>query len=267
LFFKQYFPYPYDTIINTIYDSFKDNLEIEETPIVDFSDSLNSSDEFAPLVEFLRNCCVSFRDPSFLNSEELTARKYLEDRYIPEKVISKMFFCSSPVEYADVKFKDHIIIPFYNEFDIPYYFQARYVGPDKNARRYLTSDFDCCPKKALYNEKIVDTSDIIFIVEGILDSTNIHNAISIAGTGVSKDLIDYISTTFPKRIWLNDNDKAGKELTTSLLKQNQTCFVWPRTVKLKDINNLAVKMKKEYIPKGWLINNSFNGIAGLGKMI
>lgn len=268
LFFKKYFPSVYDSIANTIYESFKNNF-VEEIPQQDDSieKSLNSSIEFGDLVNFLKSSCASFKNVTFLNDKESAAREYLIKRMVPVVIVDKCYYCGNPQEYADEKFQDYIIIPYYNEFDIPYYFQARYVGDDQNALRFMTSDFECCPKTAIFNEKIVDNDDTIFVVEGIIDSMNIENSISITGTGISDEVIEYISDKFKDVIWLNDNDEAGKVLTERLLKMDKKCFVWPKGIDVKDINDFAIRMKRKLIDKDWLVKNSFSGIRGLGKLL
>ena len=271
LFIKQYLPQAYESIINTIYRDFKENIQVEnvEDDRTDYSEQLNSSNEFSELVKFLKEECVSLKDPSFLNDKEKMVRKYLTERFLPINRINKMYFCSNPTDRVNQKFKDYIIIPFYNEFDNPYYFQARYFGNEKNAVRYLTSDFDCCPEKAIYGEKTVNRSQTVCVLEGILDSLNISNSISIMGVSVNDEEIEYISKEFPDNIWINDNDEAGIRLTEKLLKTGKRCFVWPKSInrRIKDINDLAIRTKTSTIPPGWIERNSFYGIAGLGRLI
>jgi len=262
-FIKNYFPTAYNSIISQIYESYNNKAVLEEPEKATFTDSLNSSDQFKEIVDFLKQECTSLGN-GLLGPDEQRSIRYLQKRMIPEGQIRKMYYCGSSAKRE--KFKNYIIIPYYNEFGIPYYFQGRYFGSEERSR-FITSDFECCPDKAMLNEKTVDPSKTVFIMEGTLDSMNVENSICIAGCGINEDIIDYISEKFCDTIWLNDNDPAGKELTERLCKQNMTCFIWPKELKVKDINDLAIKTNRTIIPTSWIKQHSHRGSRGLFMML
>ena len=134
-----------------------------------------------------------------------------------------------------------------------------------NQVRFLTSDFDCCPKYSIYNESNLDNNKTVYVVEGIIDSMNIENAITICGVGISDDIINYLQK-YKDLVWVVDNDEAGEELAERLMKLDQRCFVWPKKIKTKDINDICIQKNINYIPDKWLKKNSFRGIEGLFKL-
>ena len=264
IFIKAYYPHAYDSVIDQIFESFKDDSIFKEPEIAVVEDDLNSSNEFSEIVEFLDNECVSLANESFLNEEEKGALSCLRKRKISESIIKELFYCSSEKHR---EYRGYIVIPYYNEFDIPYYFQARCYRVGKGSPRYITSKFDCCPNKAIYNEKRADPEKTVIILEGIIDSMNVENSVSVSGCGVSNDMIDYLKNKFLHRIWLNDNDEPGNDFTEKLLKLGEPCFIWPKEIRPKDINAFAVSLKKETIPVEWIVKNTYNGIQGLMRLV
>lgn len=203
-------------------------------------------------------------------------RKYayfkMKKRGLSDSKIEKLFACYKG------RYKYRVIIPFLDENNLYYNFQARCIKPerllteeDKN-KKYIFAMFKDIelPHDKIYNKFQVDPSQTVYIAEGIIDSLFVKNCISLCGVGFSDANYNKICNQFPNRIWLIDNpyvDKAGLDTIERLLKLNEKCFVIPKEhIDCKDINDLALKLKIDFIKKDYINSNLIQGKTGICKL-
>lgn len=144
---------------------------------------------------------------------------FCENRRIPESVWCKWYVATGG------KYKNRIIIPFYNKKNQIYNFQARSIF-DYIIPKYLTMEG---VKNNIYNYYTVDKTKPVIILEGPIDSLFIKNSIAISGLRKMNKL-----DIFPYKYFLFDSDKDAKKKSLELLKNGEYVFIWSRF--LKDFN-------------------------------
>lgn len=155
------------------------------------------------------------------------------NRKIPKDVYDKWFFAT------DGKFKNRIIIPFYNDKGKIYYYQGRsiykWMTPKYKSR---LGDYN-----NIYNYYIVDKKEPVIVVEGPLDSLFLSPSIAVTGLKVK----DKKLSVFKEKYYLLDNDTSGKEMSLKLILDGQCVFNWSKFLKdypcneeVKDVNDFII---------------------------
>jgi len=165
------------------------------------------------------------------------ARNYCKTRLIDEQIWSKWYVA------VDGKYKNRMIIPFYNEFNEVYYWQGRslfnYMSP-KYLNRVDNRD------EAIYNYSFIDKSKPVILLEGIIDSLFVKNSISVLGTNITEECAKKINLL--DKYYLFDNDEPGFKKSLDYLIKGCNIFLWKPFLKdmkcfskVKDINDLVIK--------------------------
>jgi hypothetical protein len=277
-FLKNNFPEEYKQLKPFIMEAIKNGTAWRRSRVQYEPPKRNLSDEDInkKLTEYLPQVSFNIMD------EQVDARKekyrayclkYLVDRRIPEAVF-KDFYCV----YSRV-LAGYVGIPFFDKQKKNLlHIQGRLVLPKKNMQqqKYLfLKDTDMgveLESKQLWGMWRVQEDKPVIICEGTLDACAFENGIATCGATMSETFIRNIIKTYKKRIWCVDNyfvDKAGRDLTQRLLEMNEHCFVIPRhMIDKKDANDLIKDVFKEhtYIPESFVIENTYKGGLGLGKL-
>jgi len=174
-------------------------------------------------------------------SEISVAKEYLEKRKLnPEK----FYFADKFKEWVNTqkhtfdsigRDECRIIIPMYDNQSNLIGFQGRALG--LNSVKYITVMLsDNAPK--IYGLDQIDTSKVIYIVEGPFDSTLIQNAVAMCGSDIdirSFDWCDYI--------WVFDNEPRNREIVnriSKIINRGEKVVIWPSNIKEKDINDMVL---------------------------
>jgi transcription elongation factor Elf1 len=268
---KDFFPEYYDQINLVSHQNVKDYLEsnfFQEKKTVnnEYADDHEKADKM--IRAFLSKACI----PLNIQSETPTyekLRKYavkkLKHRLIKQSIIDNMYFC------VKGKYIWRVIIPFYNNHGQIYFFQGRDINPvTPSELRYKSCAIkDLEIHNKVYNYYTVNPDKTVYICEGLIDSMFIENSIALCNANIKGELTRHIKRDFPNRVWCLDNpwiDNTGRERTLQLLEQNEKCLVFPsKYKKIKDINDLAIKMKVDIIDRQFINENIFNGIYDVNK--
>jgi hypothetical protein len=125
------------------------------------------------------------------------AINFCKKRHIIEH-IDKFRYCVHPSNIMS----GMIIFPFYMEDNETLYgFQGRHT----DHKLFYTHSKNESVKS--YNTFNVNYTENVYIFESIIDSLMVKNSIAMLGTSLSEG----IKTLMPKRIWIFDNDKVGKQ--------------------------------------------------------
>jgi hypothetical protein len=247
-----------------------------------FSPVKKEEDDLSLLVEALSQK-VKSRVKKTFNKVELMLKKYcipltgqhrgkeqqimieqikdLKNRRLSDDFISSLYFVKWTEDDEFKKYRHRIIIPFLDKENRPYYFQAKGTNKYHAANKYINWDDD--DKKPIYNEHHVDREKTVYIVEGLIDSLFVKNAVATTGASLSKQRIKELSKEFPKRVWIMDNDKKGISISKRLFKMGETCFLFPKKYKdIKDLNDLAIYLEKNDLTKIVEVN-CYNNVEGL----
>lgn len=170
----------------------------------------------------------------------------LTQRKIPDRFFDEFYYCDNFPEwtnsftgkYSTLNAHDRIIIPFWDNYGRPTYFQGRSFG--KVEPRYFTykiledSDYKC------FGLDKVDKLKPIRVVEGPLDACCIDNAVAIASSALNKFHIPGC-----KHVYIFDCEPYNKEickLIRETVKSGKDVVIWPDNMhKLgKDINDFVI---------------------------
>jgi hypothetical protein len=204
-------------------------------------------------------------------NKEHSARKYLEDRKIPNNYLRELYFCEKFKEWTNTqkhtfdkveKDEPRIIIPLINKGEI-FGFQGRSLN--KNSKvKYITIILDDVPPK-IYNLDKPDYDKTVYVVEGPIDSMFLDNSIAMVGADIDK--MFFVSNFGTDFVMVYDNEKRNKQIVDRMEKAIQMQFpivIWPNDLKEKDINDMilsgidASKIIKE---------NTYMGLEAKAKLI
>jgi DNA primase len=184
-------------------------------------------------------------------------RLLLKERRIKESIIDKMYYAH------DGKYKQRVIIPFYDEMEQIYYFQAMATQDWQKKFKYINFKDEGIERRPEYNEFFVDKDRTVYIVEGLFDSTFVDNGVATLGVNLSSTRLRYYKKKYPNRVWIMDNDSVGIKATKKLCENGEKCVIFPKKYKkIKDLNDLAILLKEDDLTeniKDWV----YNGMDGL----
>lgn len=176
------------------------------------------------------------------NSDNILVQKaitYCKERLIPDSVW-KYWFVS-----LEGKYKNRLIIPFYDKEKKIYYFQGRTLTGQEP--KYLNREKG--KENAIYNYYYIDKKKPVHVFEGPIDSLFIENSVAVLGVSFPdevKEKLDELETR-----WIYDNDETGRVQAEKVLRKGQYIFLWKEFLKdkllpdnVKDINEVVVKSKK-----------------------
>lgn len=246
---KQYFPQNYKDYIKEILCQEKyDSTSVEET--------LKKQQEKTELK--LRK--KEIEDVKYFQKIENfgDAEQFCKDRLIPEN-IWKMWFVG-----VGGKYKDRIIIPFYDDKGNIYWWQGRTLT--NQIPKYLNRVAN--RNNAIYNYYNIDKKRPVIVTEGPIDSVFLENSIAVLGTKIPekvKEKLDKLNCYY-----LFDNDEEGRKISLKYLLNNKYVFIWQKFIKdikvdVKDINELVIKQNFTDIIKfkdieKYFTNNIFDKI-------
>jgi len=175
------------------------------------------------------------------------AKKYMDERKIPEEYYHIFRWTPAFMEWTNElipkKFSQsalkhdegRIVIPFFNQDGIFHAYQGRALGEAQV--RYISIELDeTIP--LIWGLDIVDTSEKVYVFEGVMVAIFIPNSLAICGgnfTGL-KDIV-YPSQT----VICYDNEprstEAKKKIQKAIHEGFQVC-IWPKSIEQKDINEM-----------------------------
>jgi len=157
-------------------------------------------------------------------------------RNIPAEVWHKWFVATGG------RFKNRIIIPFYDNKGKIYYYQGRALY-DYMSPKYLSRSGDHC---SIYNYYNVDKDIPVIVLEGPIDSIFIENSIALTGVKIEDKRLE----DFDQLYYMIDYDttpETGKKVI-ELLEKGKQVFCWKWFLKKY---NLPEKEK-------WDVNEAIN---------
>tara|TARA_B100000073_G_scaffold195512_1_gene161956 strand:- start:1119 stop:2111 length:993 start_codon:yes stop_codon:yes gene_type:complete len=202
-----------------------------------------------------RNPELKFDKPSFakkafdlqrisqLNKEHL-ARKYLEDRKIPEEYFRDLYYCEKFKEWTNTqkhtfdtvgKDEPRIIIPLINEGKI-IGFQGRSLQKQSKIKYITIMLEEDAPK--IYGLDKIKKGEKIYVTEGPFDSTFIPNSIALCGA--DGDISKWVTGN---TVWIYDNEPRNREIVqriSNTITRGNSVVIWPKDIQEKDINDMVL---------------------------
>jgi transcription elongation factor Elf1 len=205
-----------------------------------------------------------------LNTEH-PAKVYLNNRKIPDKFLSELYYCEKFKEWTNeqkytFESTDHdeprIIIPLINKGEL-FGFQGRSLNKYSKLK-YITIILNEHHPK-IYGLDRVNWDKTVYITEGPIDSMFIDN--SIAMVGADLDRMFFISNYDVKFVMVYDNEKRNKQIVERIERAINDHFpvvIWPSNVKEKDINDMVLAGLDV---NGMIKLNTYSGLEAKTKLI
>jgi predicted RNA-binding Zn-ribbon protein involved in translation (DUF1610 family) len=205
-----------------------------------------------------------------LNKEHL-ARQYVENRKIPKKFHSQLYYCEKFKEWTNnQKFtfestnhdEPRIIIPLINKGNF-FGFQGRSLNP-KSKVKYITIILDETHPK-IYGLDDIDWDKEVYITEGPFDSMFVENSIAMVGADI--DRMFFITNFETNFVIVYDNEKRNKQIVERIEKAIDMQFsvvIWPSDLKEKDINDMVLS---GHDVTHVLKCNTYSGLEAKAKLI
>jgi transcription elongation factor Elf1 len=178
--------------------------------------------------------------------EEHFAKVYVKSRKIPEPFHAHLYFAqdfkgfveSLQIEKEGLKEDDpRLVIPFYDEDKNLVAFQGRALGESK--LRYITVKTDKENHK-LFGTDRIDTEQMIYVVEGPIDSMFLENAVATADSNLMAASKHFDKS---KIVLVYDNEPRNKELHKQMdkaIEEHYNVVIWPEMIEEKDVNDMVL---------------------------
>ena len=232
--------------------------------------------KFIPKTEINTKDIMTVENLKFLMkpcNEVAVARKYLEDRKIPEVHFKDLWYTEHPqsLSMLSSKYKDRvlgndprIILPFFSEDGELIGISGRAIND--SPLRYLTMRFrDDLP--LIFNLNKVDRTKTIYVTEGPIDSLFLPNSIAVAGSDFKK--ID--ESIKDKAVLIFDNEPRNKEILKKIdevIDLGYSVCVWNdrRVDAYKDINEMILNGLTEEEVKSIIDECTVTGLSAKLKL-
>ena len=174
------------------------------------------------------------------------AKNYVQQRQIPEAFSSQLYYAEDFKQFVeglgiqkDGLHKDdkRLVIPFYDKEKNLIAIQGRSLGESK--LRYITLKLHDDNKKVFGLDRI-DTDELIYVVEGPIDSMFLSNAVATADSNL-ESITDVLDKS--KVALVFDNEPRNKEIVAKMEKAIDNHFnvvIWPEMIEKKDINDMVL---------------------------
>lgn len=178
--------------------------------------------------------------------DEHFAKIYVNGRKIPKENHKHLYYAedfkkfveSLNIEKDGLKEKDQrLVIPFFDEEKNLVAFQGRALGESK--LRYITVKVEEDNLK-IFGLDRVNKEELIYVVEGPIDSLFVKNAIATADSNLMA-----ASKVFDKSkiVLMYDNEPRNKELHSQMekaIEDHYNVVIWPEMIEEKDINEMII---------------------------
>jgi hypothetical protein len=189
----------------------------------------------------LSKILTNLKDIEWDNEHE--AVKFCKDRNIPVDKFNQIYFIDdiSKISYFNEDYKTsiktkepRIVFPFYDDKNNLTGLTCRAIRGE--ALRYITVKV-IDDKPLIYGLDSVDQKNIVYVVEGPIDSLFLNNSIAIAGTSLTK-----LNNIDLDTVMIYDNQPRNKQVCNQIEKaidnQYKVC-IWPQNLVEKDINDMV----------------------------
>ena len=197
-------------------------------------------------------------------------KQYVISRKIPEQHHSYIYYTMKFMEYTNSllpnKFmnldKDHprLVIPYFNEHGLVYGFSGR-AFKDEQPKYFSIKLND--NYQMIYGLDRVDFSKRIYAFEGEIDSLFIDNSIAVSGSSFDSSYMRGLQSSLTI---IHDNEPRSVQINRIIKKNIElgyAVFLWPDTVKEKDLNDCILAGYSIIELKKMIDNNTYIGMEAL----
>lgn len=174
------------------------------------------------------------------------AKDYVQQRRIPETFSSQLYYAEDFAAFIQSlgiqkdglhKNDKRLVIPFYDKDKNLVAIQGRSLGESK--LRYITLKLHDDNKK-VYGLDRVDTDELVYVVEGPIDSMFLENAVATADSNL-ESIVDSLDKS--KVVLIFDNEPRNKEIVAKMehaIDNHFNIVIWPEFMEDKDINDMIM---------------------------
>jgi len=182
-------------------------------------------------------------------SKDHPARKYVENRMIPQHMFSKLFLVKKfmawtnslvPGKFGEGALKydsPRLLIPFYDKENNVFAYTGRAFDQKDKKKYIMIKLYDNVP--SVYGLERVNENKLVYVFEGPLDSLFIDNSVAMAGTGGKG-----VENMFENSVIILDNDKRNKHVgkrIEKLINMGKSVCLWNNSVSEdSDVNSLIM---------------------------
>lgn len=179
-------------------------------------------------------------------------KQWVDQRMIPPKSQYRLYFCREFKHWVNQFIPDkfdqdslqvdepRLIIPFVDKDGNFFGFQGRSFK--KNALvRYITIIVDDTKPK-LFGLDQIDSSNVMYVVEGPIDSLFLPNCIASCGSDLTTNL-SVVSKNKDDFVIIYDNEPRNREIVKKIdkaIENGYTVCIWPDDMIHKDINDMVL---------------------------
>ena len=174
------------------------------------------------------------------------AKEYVINRQIPKEHYGNLYYSPDFKKFVEsmkleknglIDDEKRLVIPFYDKEKNLICFQGRSLTESKI--RYITVKVDESENK-LFGLDRVNEEEMIYVVEGPIDSLFLPNAVATADSNLqaASKVLDKTKITL-----IFDNEPRNKEIVKQLEKaidNHYSVVIWPEMIEEKDINEMIL---------------------------
>jgi adenylate kinase family enzyme len=116
----------------------------------------------------------------------------------------------------------------------------------------------------------VDFDDVVYIVEGPLDSLFLDNCIASGDANLSIIAKELIDVDKEDKVLIFDNEPRNAEvckLMHNAIREGHHLVIWPQSIKEKDINEMIVSGYSQREIKSIISKNTFCCIRAFNQLV
>ncbi len=191
------------------------------------------------------------------------AKVYVQQRRIPQAFYSQLYYAEDFAAFIqslgiekDGLHKDdkRLVIPFYDKEKNLVAIQGRSLGESK--LRYITLKLHDDNKKVFGLDRI-DTDELVYVVEGPIDSMFLDNAVATADSNL-ESIAEVLDKS--KVVLVFDNEPRNKEIVKKLehaIDNHFNVVIWPEMIEEKDINDMILSDFSQDEIQDFISKNTF----------
>lgn len=199
-------------------------------------------------------------------------RQYVQDRLIPKPLWSKLYYAEHYKDFLDevapghgktIKNDARLVIPYYDAYGVVIAVTGRALADGRNVIRYVTVRTNSDTRKLIYGLDRVDQSQLVYIVEGPLDSLFLKNAVA---SGDSNLIQVAKALSAAKVVLVFDNERRQHENIHQIEKAIQLGYsvvIWPDYIHEKDINKMVEHGRTANDIEDILTTHTYQGLSAL----
>ena len=204
---------------------------------------------------------------------------YAVKRKMPNKYFNKLLFTPDykkfiqtlvPTNEMKLVPDARLVIPFYDENDELFAVSGRSLETNDKILRYVTIRTNENESKLIYGLDRVDFDDVVYIVEGPLDSLFLDNCIASGDANLSIIAKELVDVDKEDKVLIFDNEPRNAEvckLMHNAIREGHHLVIWPQSIKEKDINEMIVSGYSQREIKSIISKNTFCCIRAFNQLV